>query len=460
MKTIAIIPARGGSKGIKSKNIRDLCGKPLIYYQLKNALDSNLIDKVVLASDSDEILKIGGLLFGPTITLVKRPKEISTDDSKTESTLLYVLNQVSDSFDVVVTLEPTNVLNKTKYIDACIEKLQNERYLDAVCCAVYDYSFQLLGCGNIHQVLSRPMKKDIHPRIKECGNCWTTKVNSLRTYGNRLGNIFSYIIIPEEDSYHIDSLSDWIIVESLMKQRLLKSPGRYYKSIEDRVGKDNYDLRYWKKVVDPDGVLRDKTEEREKRIISCKEELDYINNLQPGKVLDVGCGLGFLLSGINDMWDKYGVEISEYGAHHAKQFGSVLCGVLRAAKYESNYFDVVLCYHVLEHMKNPIDELVEMKRILKPGGKLIIGTPDFECELAKRFGDNFRLLNDKTHISLFTVFGLFRLLGDLFFDVERVSFPFFNTEYFTKENLMRLFDVSKTSPPFCGNFVTIYAYKK
>jgi N-acylneuraminate cytidylyltransferase len=52
MKTIAIIPARGGSKGLYKKNIRDVAGKPLIYWQIKNALDAELVDDVVLASDS------------------------------------------------------------------------------------------------------------------------------------------------------------------------------------------------------------------------------------------------------------------------------------------------------------------------------------------------------------------------------------------------------------------------
>lgn len=456
MKTIAIIPARGGSKGIKSKNIRDLCGKPLIYYQLKYALDSELIDKVVLASDSDEILDVSIDLFGDQIITIKRPASISADDSKTEETLLFVLSKFS-SYDFVVTLEPTNPLNTTEHIDSCIKKLQANLNLDAVCCAVYDYGFHL---ETKRHVLNRPMKKDIIPKIKERGNCWVTKVNSLIKYNNRLGFFFDHIIIPEKDGYHLDSYHDWVIIEALMSQRLLKIPGRYYTAKDKRVEKDNYDLRYWKKVIDPDGKCRDKTEERMKRIKSCKEELDYINNLPPGKVLDVGCGLGFLLSGIYDKWDKHGVEISEYGAEQAKQYGKVLCGVLRAAKYESNSFDVVLCYHVIEHMKNPIDELIEIRRILKPRGKLVIGTPDFACELAKRFGSEFRLLKDKTHISLFSSFSLFRLLKDLFFEVENASFPFFNTEYFTKENLIRLFDTAKVSPPFIGNFVTMYAYKK
>ncbi len=459
MKTIAIIPARGGSKGIKLKNIREICGKPLIYYQLKNALDSYNIDKVVLASDSDKILAIGKSLFGNKIELVKRTPEISADDSKTEDTLLYVLDQTEETFDFVVTLEPTNPLNRPEYIDACINKLSTVD-INAVCCGVLDYGFPLQNSADNRRVLLRPMKKDINPKIKECGNCWVTKAESLKRYRNRLGFHFDTIIIPEVDSYHLDSETDWIIIEALMRNRLLENPENYFMPANIRTKKDAYDLRYWKNIIDPDGKHRDKTKEREKRIASCKEELDYINNLIPGKVLDVGCGLGFLLSGIDDKWEKHGVEISEFGANYAKKYGKVLCGVLQAAEYESDSFDVVLIYHVIEHMKNPISELKEIKRILKPGGKLILGTPDFNCGLAKRFKYNFRLLKDLTHISLFDTFGLYRLLTDLFFEVEKASYPFFDTEYFTKENLLRLFDTSKISPPFYGNFVTFYAHKK
>lgn len=453
MKIVAIIPARSGSKGIKFKNIRDICGKPLIYYQLKNALDSALIDKVVLASDCNKILGVGKELFGDAIITIKRPPEISGNNSKTEETLIYVLNQLEESFDIVITLEPTNPLNRTIYIDQCIDKL-NYTKCDAVFCAVKDYSFLLNEKASL---LLRPMKDKIEPRLRECSNCWVTCVSTLRRTENRLGGAFDYIIIPEEDSHHLDSKSDWIIIEALMKERLLKESNRYY---EVR-GKSNiYDRRYWKKVVDPDSNERDKTQERNKRVDECCEEINYVNSLEPGKILDVGCGLGFLLSAIDFRWEKYGVELSEYAANYAKKYGNVLLGVLRAAEYESNYFDVVVLYHVVEHFNDPVEELIEIRRILKPNGRLIIGMPDFKCELAKRFGNNFRLLKDETHVSLFGGFDMFRLLTDLFFEIENVSRPFYDTEYFTKDNLLKLFDTSKVSPPTNGNIITFYARKK
>ncbi len=236
--------------------------------------------------------------------------------------------------------------------------------------------------------------------------------------------------------------------------------GKYFKPRQVAETGNDYEEAYWGMVVDPDGVVRNRSQERTKRIRECKEEIDYVNALEPGRILDVGCGMGFLLSGIDDEWEKHGVEISAYAAQEAQKYGTVFCGSLKEAGYETDYFDVVVLYHVIEHLKEPVKELREVYRVLKPGGKIIVGTPDFACGLAKRFGVNFRLFHDKTHISLFSTIGLYRMLTDLMFEVKSVSHPFFETEHFTEENLLRLFDTEKISPPFYGNVVTFYAYKK
>ena len=97
---------------------------------------------------------------------------------------------------------------------------------------------------------------------------------------------------------------------------------------------------------------------------------------------------------------------------------------------------------------------------MKTNGHLVIAAPNFDSGVARRFGENFRFLHDKTHISLFSDFSLRQLLEDNGFIVNRMEYPFFDTKYFTKENLMRLFDTSKVSPPFYGSVMTLYARKK
>ena len=89
-----------------------------------------------------------------------------------------------------------------------------------------------------------------------------------------------------------------------------------------------------------------------------------------------------------------------------------------------------------------------------------MGTPDFDSGCARRFGNNFRLLHDKTHVSLFSDFSLKELLEDTGFVVDKIEYPFFDTKYFTKENLLKVFDTSTVSPAFYGNIMTLYVRKK
>ena len=135
-------------------------------------------------------------------------------------------------------------------------------------------------------------------------------------------------------------------------------------------------------------------------------------------------------------------------------------GGLEKNTYQDEFFDVIFSYHVIELIPEPISFIKNICSIMKTNGHLIIGTPNFDCAMARRFGSNFRLLHDKTHVSLFSDFSLRDMLEDHGFQVDKIEYPFFNTEYFSHENLLRLDDISKVSPPFYGNFMTIYARKK
>lgn len=221
----------------------------------------------------------------------------------------------------------------------------------------------------------------------------------------------------------------------------------------------DYEETYWGTIVDPDGNVRDRSKEREKHLEDIGQEISFLNSLPPGRILDVGCGLGFLLSGLGDGWEKHGVEVSHFAAQHARQYGTIFVGDLAAASYPDGYFDVVVIHHVIEHLDDPIGAILEIRRILKPGGWLVLGTPDFDSGCARRFGDKYRLLHDPTHVSLFTNESMHRFLRDHGFFIERVEYPFFETRYFTPENLMRLFDTNTISPPFYGNFMTFYCRK-
>lgn len=218
----------------------------------------------------------------------------------------------------------------------------------------------------------------------------------------------------------------------------------------------DYEESYWGVVVDPDGNVRDRLQERSKYLADVRQELEYLNGLSGGRLVDVGCGLGYLLSGLDERWEKYGVEVSAFAAERAREWGRIHCGTLQDASYPNEFFDAVVLHHVIEHVADPVSLIDEVRRILRPQGGLVLGTPDFDSACARRFGSKYRLLHDKTHISLFTNDSMHRFLREHGFVIDCVEYPYFDTRYFTAENLMRLFDTEKISPPFYGNFMTFY----
>lgn len=117
MKKIAIIPARSGSKGLKDKNIKELCGKPLIAYTIEAAINSKLFDEVIVSTDSNKYGKIAEQ-YGATY--FRRSRQLAEDGSPTFVVIENVLNKISNRINYFVLLQPTSPLRNEKYIiEAC-----------------------------------------------------------------------------------------------------------------------------------------------------------------------------------------------------------------------------------------------------------------------------------------------------------------------------------------------------
>ena len=220
---------------------------------------------------------------------------------------------------------------------------------------------------------------------------------------------------------------------------------------------------YWSSKKDPDGVERDRIRNfsLEKKIFLRNNKLliKTIRNFKFRSLCDVGCGPGFLLSAFKGK-KLFGIENDKDAIKKAKNFGTIYNFDLNKKNILKNKFDIVVCYHVIEHVKNPQRLINFLKNILKKNGKLIIGTPDFDSAMARKFGDRYRMLHDKTHISLFSFDSLLRFLRKNNLKVINVDFPYFETSYFTKKNILKVFNKNKISPPFYGNFITVTAEKK
>lgn len=119
-KILGIIPARGGSKGVPRKNIRDLAGKPLIAWTIEEAKKSRYIDRLILSSEDDEIIEVAKE-YGCEVPF-KRPLELAQDDAQGIEPVLHAIEQCP-GYDYVVLLQPTSPLRTVEDIDGCIEKL-------------------------------------------------------------------------------------------------------------------------------------------------------------------------------------------------------------------------------------------------------------------------------------------------------------------------------------------------
>ena len=233
IKTIGIIPARGGSKGLPGKNIKNLHGKPLIAWTIENAINSNLIDEIVVSTDSNEIANISET-YGAKVPFL-RPSIFSTDNATSLSVVEHCLNfyreNLNKSFDIVALLEPTSPIREKDDLDKMVKILKDN----------YDRFDAVVSIGEVrdHPAYMKTIEKNgfISPLIKDLipegrrqdekqvffpfGVCYLIKTSSLisqktfypkRTYGYK---------ISESQCIEIDNLIDFLCVETIIKHKIL-----------------------------------------------------------------------------------------------------------------------------------------------------------------------------------------------------------------------------------------------
>ena len=226
----------------------------------------------------------------------------------------------------------------------------------------------------------------------------------------------------------------------------------------NRNKKKTFEEDYHGKVIDPDGKIRNLIKEKKYKISQLKYILKYLKNTKPGKILDVGCGHGWLLSALSKKWKKYGIDVSKFTLQNASKYGKIFVGDVK--NFKEKEFDIITALHVIEHHSKPEEFISKLNKILKKNGILILETPDFDSAAARRYGNKYRLLNDKTHISLFSQDSLIRFVRSHGFDLIDINYPFFETPYFDKKNLLRMLNKDTVSPPFYGSVITLFLKKK
>tara|TARA_A100001388_G_C28754720_1_gene494317 strand:+ start:171 stop:842 length:672 start_codon:yes stop_codon:yes gene_type:complete len=222
MKNIALIPARGGSKGIFRKNIKLFNSKPLIYWTIKTALESDYIDRVIVSTEDDEIADLSRSFMAEVP--FKRPTELASDNTKGIEPVLHALNNLSN-VDNVLLLQPTSPLRKAIHIKEIFEIRSKYNSDSAVSITPLRKNINL--CFNLDsQNRLTPHTNDLKllPR-QEYKNSFvlngalylSTSESILKKKSFISSSTIGYIM-PEEYSIDIDNQFDWDIAEFLMSK--------------------------------------------------------------------------------------------------------------------------------------------------------------------------------------------------------------------------------------------------
>lgn len=212
--TVAIIPARGGSKGIPRKNVIDVAGKPLIAWSILQAAAAREIDSVWVTSDDDEILAVAESYGARPI---RRPAEISGDRATSESAWLHALDVIEAqgvSVELVVAMQATSPLREASDLDGGIRQLREQGHDSLLSVAeVEDFFMWRLGAdGNAESVnydyRDRKRRQQIEKRYLENGSFYVFRPDQLRRDNNRLGGRIGLFTMARHKMFQIDNPED------------------------------------------------------------------------------------------------------------------------------------------------------------------------------------------------------------------------------------------------------------
>jgi len=224
MRTIAIIPARGGSKGIKNKNLISILGKPLIQYTIESAIESKLLSDIWVSSDNNNILKT---VNNKNIRLHHRDSKISQDNSPVSDTVEAILsNYDSNNYpEAIMLLQPTSPIREGKHIDDSIKSLIENPKMNSLIsvCGMNDvhparmYWEKNKELKPILEKYEQNLRQDIPTAYYRNGSIYLVRTKAFLSSGSLMVKPTMSFEMPENTLLNIDSPRDLMIAEILIK---------------------------------------------------------------------------------------------------------------------------------------------------------------------------------------------------------------------------------------------------
>lgn len=220
MKSIAIITARGGSKRIPKKNIKEFCGKPIIAYSIDAAIGSGVFNEVMVSTDSEEIAEIAKA-YGAKVPFMR--SERTSDDFATTSDVINEViekyNEMGETFDCICCIYPTAPFVTSEKLANAV-RIAEESDVDGVI-PVVKFSFPpqrafVVENGKLkykYPEFALARSQDLEPQYHDCGQFYVCRTEAFIRCGSMVAERVKPLVVPEEEVQDIDTPSDWNIAE-------------------------------------------------------------------------------------------------------------------------------------------------------------------------------------------------------------------------------------------------------
>lgn len=226
---IALIPARGGSKGVVGKNLRELLGRPLVSWPIAVAIQSRIFDRVICSTDSPDIAKIAGDAGAEILSL--RPEHLARDETPTADVIQYVISELESTLEIddlssITLLEPTSPLTSKEDIIRAMKEFENSDCTSLVSVSQLiaehpDFSFKK---DDLSGELQHLQPGDwMHKRRQEIsslyfldGSLYISRINSFKKFNKFIQEKTFGLELEQWKKFEIDEEIDFVIVEAIM----------------------------------------------------------------------------------------------------------------------------------------------------------------------------------------------------------------------------------------------------